>query len=287
MKLIKEIQALQLISDFHKSDYKKIGLVPTMGFLHDGHLSLISKARHECDIVIVSIFVNPTQFLPGEDFNEYPRDFISDYHSCRIAGTDYLFYPNAEQMYPDGFLSEVKVKEMSDRLEGNFRPGHFNGVTTVVQKLINIAKPDVVYFGQKDIQQATIINKMKKDLNIDVEIQVCETVREESGLAMSSRNIYLNETEKLEAENLYKALIEGKKLIQDEKWTDVNAVKHNLESFLNSNAPDIRIQYIAITDKDEMRDIESLNNFKGDVIISLAAYVGKTRLIDNIIFNYN
>jgi pantoate--beta-alanine ligase len=287
VKLIKEIQALQLISDFHKADYKKIGLVPTMGFLHEGHLSLISKARQECDIVIVSIFVNPIQFLPGEDFSDYPRDFVSDYHSCRIAGADYLFYPDSEQMYPDGFLTEVKVKDLSDRLEGNFRPGHFCGVTTVVQKLINIAKPSVVYFGQKDVQQAAIINKMRKDLNIDIEIQVCETVREESGLAMSSRNIYLTDDEKSEAVNLYKTLSEGKKLILDENWTDMNALKQNMETYLKSNAPNIRLQYIAITDMEVMRDIENLNNYKGNVIISLAAFIGKTRLIDNIIFNYN
>ena len=287
MKLIKEIQALQLISDFHRSDYRKIGLVPTMGFLHDGHLSLISKARQECDIVIVSIFVNPIQFLPGEDFNEYPRDFVSDYHNCRIAGADYLFYPDSDAMYPDGFLTEVRVNELSERLEGSFRPGHFYGVTTVVNKLMNITKPHKDYFGQKDIQQAAIIGKMVKDLNIDVELDICETVREESGLAMSSRNIYLTEDEKAEAANLYKTLNEGKRLILEDNIPDMAQVKDSMQKYLQSNAPDISLQYIAITDREFMREIESLNNYKGDVIISIAGFIGKARLIDNIIFNYN
>lgn len=278
---------MQLISDFHKADYKKIGFVPTMGFLHEGHLSLISRARQECDILVVSIFVNPKQFLPGEDFEQYPRDFISDYHNCRIAGTDYLFYPEATKMFPDDFLTEVIVNDLSDRLEGKYRPGHFKGVTTVVNKLINIVKPDFIFFGQKDAQQVVIVKKMVNDLNIDVDVRVCETVREDSGLAMSSRNIYLSEDQKSKAIFLNKALNEGKKLILEDKISDVSTVREKMENFLKDNSPDINIQYISVSDNVLMNEIENLYDYKGDIVISLAAYIGKTRLIDNIIFKNN
>jgi len=191
MKVIKDISALQEISDYHRTLRKKIGLVPTMGYLHEGHVSLILNARDECDIVVVSVFVNPKQFIPGEDFKEYPRDFLRDYHICKKSGVDYIFNPDEKEMYKENYFTYVNVTELLDKLEGKYRPGHFTGVATVVLKLINIAKPHCVYFGQKDAQQAVIIDRMIEDLDVDTEMRVCQTIREDNGLAISSRNIFL------------------------------------------------------------------------------------------------
>lgn len=287
MKVIKDIKALQNISDYFRATIKTIGFVPTMGYLHDGHISLLQKARMDTEVVVASIFVNPTQFSPTEDFNEYPRDFLRDYHICRNYGVDYIFYPDAKSIYPEDFLTEVYVKEISDRLEGMFRPGHFVGVTTIVTKLINIVKPNIIYLGQKDAQQAIIIKKMCEDLNIDTEIKICPTVREKTGLAMSSRNLYLKDDEKLEASILYEALNEGKKMILDYKVVDVDSVKKYVENYISRKSKNIKLQYFAVTDNYLMNEIENLKNYKGEVVLSLAAYLGKTRLIDNILFNYN
>ncbi len=258
-----------------------------MGYLHDGHIALLQKARMEAEVVVVSIFVNPTQFTPTEDFNQYPRDFLRDYHICRNYGVDYIFYPDAKNMYPEDFLTEVFVKEISDRHEGIFRPGHFKGVTTVVTKLINIVKPHFIYLGQKDAQQAIILKKMCEDLNIDTEIRICPTVREKSGLALSSRNVYLNDEEKTEAAVLYEALNEGKKMILDYKVVDTESIKKYVSNYIARKSRNIKLQYFAITDNYLMNEIDNLKNYKGDVVLSLAAFLGKTRLIDNILFNYN
>ncbi|MCX7833995.1 MAG: pantoate--beta-alanine ligase [Ignavibacteria bacterium] len=287
MKLIKDIKALQSISDYFRATVRTIGFVPTMGYLHDGHISLLQKARMDSEIVVASIFVNPTQFSPTEDFNEYPRDFLRDYHICRNYGVDYIFYPDTKSIYPDDFLTEVYVKDISDRLEGTFRPRHFIGVTTVVAKLINIVKPHFVYLGQKDAQQAIIIKKMCEDLNIDIEIKICPTVREKTGLALSSRNTYLNDDEKTEASILYEALNEGKKMILDYKVVDTESIKKYVSNYISRKSKNIKLQYFAITDNYLMNEIENLKNYKGEVVLSLAAYLGKTRLIDNILFNYN
>lgn len=284
MKVIKEISAMQDISNFLKRAGMKIGFVPTMGFLHEGHCSLMLKARDEADIVITSIFVNPTQFGPNEDFNDYPRDFLRDYHICKSCGVDYIFYPDANDVYTKDFFSFVDIKEISEKLEGKFRPGHFSGVATVVLKLFNITKPDFTYFGQKDAQQVAIINKMIENLNLDVKLKICETVREENGLARSSRNTFLTKEQKDEAATLYRALKEAKKLILEEKMYDTKEVRKEVKKFIETNSPNSSLQYIAVTDFTNLDKISDLKEYKGDVLISLAAYYGKTRLIDNIIF---
>jgi pantoate--beta-alanine ligase len=284
MKVINEISAMQDISNFLKRTGKKIGFVPTMGFLHEGHCSLMLKARDEADIVITSIFVNPAQFGPSEDFNDYPRDFLRDYHICKSCGVDYIFYPDAEDVYTKDFFSFVDVKEISDKLEGKYRPGHFSGVATVVLKLFNITKPDFTFFGQKDAQQVAIINKMIENLNLDVKLRICETVREENGLARSSRNTYLTKEQKEEASALYKGLNEAKRLILEEKMYDTKEVRKEVKKFIETNSPNSSLQYIAVTDFTNLDKISDLKEYKGDVLVSLAAYYGKTRLIDNIIF---
>ena len=285
MKVIKEISALQEISDYHRTLRKKIGLVPTMGFLHEGHVSLILNARNECDIVIVSVFVNPTQFSPDDDFKEYPRDFLRDYHICKTSGTDYIFNPDKDEMYKENYFTYVNVKELSNKLEGNYRPEHFTYVTTIVLKLINITKPHNIYFGQKDAQQAVIIDRMIKDLDVDTDIKVCKTIREEDGLAKSSRNIYLSEEERKEAAILNKVLNEGKKIIL-EGWVErSDELIKTLEEKIKVESPSCSLQYLAITDNTLLDNIEYLNEYKGEVLISLAAFYGKTRLIDNIIFS--
>jgi len=259
-----------------------------MGFLHEGHVSLILDARDECDIVIVSIFVNPSQFLPGEDFAQYPRDFLRDYHICKSSGADYIFYPSDKDVYPESYFTFVNVDTISDRLEGIYRPGHFRGVATVVLKLFNMTKPHFAYFGQKDAQQCVIIKKMTRDLNVDVSLRICDTIREENGLAKSSRNTYLSNGEKEEASSIYKMLREGKDLVLENKFKSTKDLKDYLEWFLGNESKNIKLQYIAVTDNENLDEIEDLSVYKGEVLISLAAYMGNreaTRLIDNILFN--
>ncbi len=283
MKVIKDPKAIQDIVKYYKTTGKSVGFVPTMGFLHHGHTSLIDKARTDCDIVVVSIFVNPTQFSPAEDFNKYPRDFLRDYEICDRSGTDYIFNPEPSAMYPDNFCTEVSLKEISEKLEGNYRPGHFSGVATVVLKLINIVKPNKIYFGQKDSQQAVVIRRMIKDMNLDTEMILCETMRELNGLARSSRNIYLSSEEKEEASVLYKALVKGKSMILDKEVKTGAELEAILSKFIETNSPNSRLQYIAVTDNENLEPVGNFEEFKKDVLISLACFYGKTRLIDNII----
>jgi pantoate--beta-alanine ligase len=235
MKVIKEISAMQDISNFLKRAGKKIGFVPTMGFLHEGHCSLMLKARDEADIVITSIFVNPAQFGPNEDFKEYPRDLLRDYHVCKSCGVDYIFYPDAKDVYTKDFFCYVEIKELSEKLEGKFRPGHFSGVATIVLKLLNITNPDFAYFGQKDAQQVAIINKMIENFNLGVKLRMCETIREENGLARSSRNTFLTKEQKDEAATLYKALKEAKKLILVENMYDTKEIRKKVKKFIETN----------------------------------------------------
>lgn len=284
MRTIKDINSIQEISEYFRTVGKKIGFVPTMGSLHEGHVSLILRARDECDILIVSIFVNPTQFLPDEDFNQYPRDFLRDYHICKSSGVDYIFFPDATDIYPEDYSTYVNVEGISEKLEGKFRPGHFIGVTTIVLKLFNLTKPHFSYFGQKDAQQALIIKKMIKDLNIDTEIKICETYREKNGLAMSSRNEYLSRDEKIEAGILYKMLCKGKKLILEEKIKDADSVKKILFEMMKENSKNIKLQYLEITDSENLNEIKDLFVYRGGILISLAGFIGKTRLIDNVLF---
>lgn len=275
---------MQSIAEYYRRIGTKIGFVPTMGFLHEGHVALILQAKEECDIVFTSIFVNPKQFLPNEDFNDYPRDFLRDYHLCQSSGCDYIFNPDAKDMFPDNYMTFVNVDKLSDKLEGKYRPGHFRGVATVVLKLVNITKPDNIYFGQKDAQQVAVLNKMFQDLNVDVNMRVCDTIREESGLAMSSRNMYLNEDEKKQAPALNEILNEAKKLILEDGIEDPEDVKKMMKKSLETKSHKTSLQYIAITDNSDLSDIKNLKDYSGEVLISLAAFLGKTRLIDNILF---
>jgi pantoate--beta-alanine ligase len=288
MKVVKEVRAMQEISEFNRLTYKKIGFVPTMGYLHDGHVSLIQKAKEECDIVIVSIYVNPTQFLQGEDFETYPRDFDRDYEMCKNAGAEYVFYPDSLQMYNRNHMTNIMISNITGKLEGEVRPGHFIGVATIVLKLFNVVKPHKAYFGQKDAQQVVVLKRMANDLNLDIDIVVCPTIREENGLAKSSRNTYLTDAEKREASILYAALEKGKDWIltrSDDLTTE--EIRELMKEVIDETVKDAKVQYIAITDNELLNEIQDINSYKGEVLISLAVKMGKTRLIDNIIFSKN
>ena len=284
MKVIKEISAIQEISDYYKCIGKKVALVPTMGFLHAGHTSLMLKAKDENDIVVVSLFVNPTQFDKGEDFDKYPRDITRDYHICEKAGVDIIFCPETDEMYNKNNCTSVIVSDISDKLEGKFRPGHFSGVATIVTKLLNAVKPVKLYLGQKDAQQNVIIKKMISDLNMETRLVVCKTMREDNGLAMSSRNTFLSESEKNKASVLKYILDEGKRLILEENIADPDLIIKKVNGIIKERTPEFELQYYAITDNEVLDPIKDLTKYKGEVLISLAAKVGTTRLIDNIIF---
>ena len=279
MKVIRSIQEMYKLSESARKEGKIIGFVPTMGYLHEGHLSLIRIARKRCDLLVVSIFVNPTQFGPNEDLNSYPRDFERDSKLCEKEGVDVIFAPTAEEMYPDGYSTWVEVKgPVTEVLCGAFRPGHFRGVTTVVAKLFNIVQPHFAVFGQKDAQQLVVIKKMTRELNFPVEIVAAPTVREKDGLAMSSRNEYLNENERKVAPKIYQSLILAKNmLLRGER--DTEKIKNEMRKFLES-AKLIKVQYIDIVDADTL---EPLKNARGRVMVALAAFLGRARLIDNII----
>jgi len=278
MEVIKSTAEMQEISLRLKREGRIIGLVPTMGYLHDGHLSLIKKARRENDIVIMSNFVNPLQFGPKEDFATYPRDLDRDNKLAESAGVDYVFAPTTEEMYPQGYDTYVEVKgPITEKMCGKSRPGHFKGVTTVVLKLFLITQPDRAYFGQKDAQQAIVIRKMVTDLNVPVKIITCPIIREEDGLALSSRNTYLSSEERLQALALPRALSAGRDMIMKGE-TDPQKVRLHIKQILESS-PGIRVDYVEVVDGDDLSDLSVI---KGKVLLAAAVYVGKTRLIDNI-----
>ena len=278
MEVIKRTAEMQEISLRLKREGRIIGLVPTMGYLHDGHLSLIKKARRENDIVIMSNFVNPLQFGPKEDFATYPRDLDRDNKLAESAGVDYVFAPTTEEMYPQGYDTYVEVKgPITEKMCGKSRPGHFKGVTTVVLKLFLITQPDRAYFGQKDAQQAIVIRKMVTDLNVPVKIITCPIIREEDGLALSSRNTYLSSEERLQALTLPRALSVGRDMILKGE-TDPQKVRLHIKQILESS-PGIRVDYVEVVDGDDLSDLSVI---KGKVLLAAAVYVGKTRLIDNI-----
>ncbi|MBP8910759.1 MAG: pantoate--beta-alanine ligase [Phycisphaerae bacterium] len=257
---------------------KTVGFVPTMGALHAGHVSLIEAAVRRCDYVVVSIFVNPTQFGPGEDFEKYPRPFEKDAQICERCGTHAIFAPSSEEMYPRKNLTWVTVEKLTEPLCGRSRPGHFRGVTTVCTKLFHIVGADVAFFGQKDAQQATVIRRMVADLNMPLEIVVCPTVREPDGLAMSSRNQYLSPQERSQAPVIYRALKHCEKLMQA-GWRDAAEVAEEMKRVL-SEAPDLRPEYIGIVDAESL---EPCDPIRGRVLVAVAARLGATRLIDNIV----
>jgi pantoate--beta-alanine ligase len=254
-----------------------VGLVPTMGALHAGHLSLIRRARAETGFVVVSIFVNPTQFGPHEDLSRYPRPFDEDMRRCAEADVDLVFAPEAETIYPAGFSSFVTVEGLSERLEGSFRPGHFRGVATVVLKLLNIVAPDVAYFGQKDAQQARVIQHMVRDLDVPVEIRVCPTVREPDGLALSSRNAYLNAGERQRALSLSRSLRAAADAIAAGE-RDAKSVRQKMQSVLESE-PGVTVDYAGLVDPVTFEPVTAI---AGTVLAVVAARVGPARLIDNL-----
>lgn len=277
MEILKSISEVRSVVNSNKN--KEIGFVPTMGFLHEGHLSLIKKAREENELVFVSIFVNPTQFGENEDLNSYPRDLEKDSKLCLDAGVDYIFLPEANEMYGENFSTFVQVDKLKEGLCGKSRPVHFNGVCTVVTKLFNIVKPNRAYFGKKDAQQLAIIKKLVKDLNIDVEIIGCPIVREEYGLAKSSRNSYLSEKERVEARVLNIGLRKCKALLENGE-RDVQKLKKVIEEEINK-VESSKIDYIEIVDIESLKEVDKV---KGEILIAIAVFIGKTRLIDNFTF---
>lgn len=277
MKIVKSIKEMQKISTALKRKGKIIGFVPTMGYLHEGHLSLIRLAKKKSDVVFVSIFVNPLQFGPKEDFKRYPRDLKRDIKLAKKSGCDILFVPGEKKMYPERYLTNVNVEKLADTLEGKFRSGHFKGVTTVVAKLFNIVQPDLAFFGQKDAQQVVIIQKMVQDLNFNLKIIVGPTVREPSGLALSSRNSYLADDEKKTAKVLFESLQKAQSVIEQGETNSFKII-HEMEKMILSK-PKTIIDYIAITDSQTLEPLEKLS---GEVLISMAVFVGSTRLIDNL-----
>jgi pantoate--beta-alanine ligase len=271
-KSIAEMKAMRMES------LGSVGFVPTMGYLHQGHLALVKQARDENSAVVVSIFINPAQFGPTEDFKTYPRNTERDLAMLRKERTDIVFMPPAEEMYPEGFSSWIEVENVTDRLEGSCRPGHFKGVATVVAKLFNIVEPSRAYFGQKDAQQALVIKKMVADLNMNLEVIVAPTVRESDGLAMSSRNVNLNPQERQAATVLFKALTLARNL-----WGkgERNA-KHMCQEMtsLISKEPLAKIEYVSIADAETLEELTEIDK---PALASLAVRIGKTRLIDNML----
>lgn len=255
-----------------------VGFVPTMGYFHEGHLSLVRQARKENPTVVVSIFVNPTQFGPGEDFQDYPRDLNHDLELLEREKVDIVFVPSEEEMYPRDFNSWVDVEKVTERLEGASRPGHFRGVATICAKLFNIIQPTRAYFGQKDAQQAIVIKKMVADLNMNLEIVVVPTVRESNGLAMSSRNTYLNPEERQAATVLFKALSLARELWQGGE-KDADKIRHQMTSLIQKE-PLAKIDYVSIADANTMEELKKIDR---PAIVFLAIRIGKTRLIDNVI----
>lgn len=277
MKVIKKIDELRDILRPYKLDGKSIGLVPTMGFLHKGHASLIKRAVENNDIVVVSDFVNPIQFGPNEDLEAYPRDINADSKLCQDLGADFIFNPDPSEMYHDK-KAFVDIEDLSNNLCGAKREGHFRGVCTVCTKLFNIVGPNRAYFGQKDAQQLSIIKKLVLDLNIPVEIVSCPIVREKDGLAMSSRNTYLSVDERKAALCLSRAIFEGEKMARE--GFSLNEVLEKMKEIISSEKL-AKIDYISAVDLETIKDVE---NFNKDTLVAIAVYIEKTRLIDNFIY---
>ncbi|MBI5472148.1 MAG: pantoate--beta-alanine ligase [Ignavibacteriae bacterium] len=280
MRVVTELREMQKIADDLRASGKRIGVVPTMGFLHEGHLSLMRIARKHSDFVITTLFVNPTQFGPKEDFARYPRDFERDRRLAEEAGSDVLFMPTTEDIYPAGYATFVNVEGITDLLEGKSRPGHFRGVATVVAKLFNITKPHVAVFGQKDAQQAAVIRQMTRDLNFDIQIIVAPIVREADGLAMSSRNSYLSSQQRKEAVVLFESLRLAEKRIA-EGVVESSAMREEMARHMTKFSAG-EIDYISIADHETLSELDQMSKGK-TVLISMAVRFGTTRLIDNIV----
>lgn len=259
-----------------KAKRKIVGLVPSMGVLHKGHISLVKKAKKDCDFTVVSIFVNPKQFGPNEDYAKYPKTFQKDKELLKKEDLDLIFYPPLNQIYPENFSTYVDETYLSQVLCGKSRPGHFKGVCTVVSKLFNIIQPDIAYFGAKDYQQVKVIEKMSVDLNFPVEIKICPTVREPDGLAMSSRNHYLDSEQRKNAKCLYSVLLLAQTMIKQGQ-THTKKILREMGNFIRL-IPGAKIDYIKIVDARTLRDVRVI---KGKILVALAVFIGKTRLIDN------
>jgi pantoate--beta-alanine ligase len=282
MEIINRRQRMSSVARKIRRDQDRtIGLVPTMGALHEGHLSLVREARRMCDVVVVSVFVNPTQFGAGEDYEHYPRNLTKDTALLTDYNVDYIFAPAAEEIYPKDFSTYVHVEGLSDQLEGAARPGHFRGVATVVAVLLNTIRPDFAFFGQKDAQQALIIKRLVKDLAFDTEIVVLPTVREDSGLAISSRNSYLSADEQESASVIHQALTKGKEAYKKGE-RHASKVAEIVRSTIETQ-PRVRVDYVSVVDAETLEKLDKLD--ERPILISVAAYVGKTRLIDNTILN--
>jgi pantoate--beta-alanine ligase len=278
MEVIRTVRAMQRRADTERSAGRRIGFVPTMGALHEGHLDLVRLARSRADCVVVSIFVNPTQFGPGEDFARYPRDFTRDEQLLAAVGADLIFYPDTAEMYPAGHATRVNVEGLTDDLCGRTRPGHFEGVTTIVTKLFNVTRPHFAVFGQKDAQQVFVVRRMTQDLDFDIEIVMAPTRREPDGLALSSRNQYLSPDERAQAPALYRALRHGEDLVRRGERSAsavIAAVRAIIEQATRG-----RIDYVSIVDTETLRPMARL---QGECLIALAVFLGRTRLIDNTI----
>jgi pantoate--beta-alanine ligase len=282
MEIINRTQRMRSVCRKVRRDQDRtIGLVPTMGALHEGHLSLVREARRMCDTVVVSIFINPKQFAPSEDFQTYPRDLTKDTMLLADYNVDYIFAPAVEEIYPKNFSTHVEVEGLSDQLEGAARPGHFRGVATVLTILFNIIRPDFAYFGQKDAQQSLVVRRLVRDLAFDTEVVVLPTVREESGLAFSSRNAYLTDEDRRAATVLHRALAHAESVYGEGERNGrklAELVRADIE-----RAPQAQVEYVSVNDADTLAPLERLDD--RPVLVSLAVRFGKTRLIDNVILN--
>lgn len=280
MKVIKTVREMQALSDKYRAEGKKVAVVPTMGYLHEGHLSLIRKAKEIGDVVITTLFVNPTQFAPNEDFEQYPRDFDKDFNLAQDSGADYLFNPEVNEMYPIGYSTNIHIDNITKPFEGERRPTHFDGVATVVAKLFLITKPHIAVFGQKDYQQTLVIKRLTKDMNFDIDIVVSPTIRESNGLAMSSRNTYLSPDNRKKAGILFVALEEVKHLVEKGE-TQRKILNAHLQKTLRT-VPEIKIDYAMTANANDLSTPEDF--LPGEkVVILLACFMGKTRLIDNAV----
>lgn len=278
MKILKTVAEMRAASRGTRVGARRLGLVPTMGALHEGHLSLVRKAKAACAAAAVSIFVNPTQFGPNEDFSKYPRNLEHDCELLEKEGAEFVFAPSLEEMYPKGAITYVTVEGMSQKLCGRSRPGHFRGVTTVVCKLIHIVEPDAAFFGQKDAAQVAIIRCMVRDLNMPVEIVVCPIVREWDGLAMSSRNAYLDSQQRKSALALHRSLVRIEELFRRGERDSAKLIRAGEEVF--EREPSVRLDYLEMVDPENLDPVKRIST---DTLVAVAAFVGTTRLIDNVV----
>lgn len=279
MQIVDKIDTLRDVLFHHRPDKKKIGFVPTMGFLHEGHLSLVKRAKNENDLVVVSIFINPTQFGANEDLDRYPRDIENDKKVLNSVNCDIVFFPSVKEIYPENFSTKVSVSDITEKMCGVSRPGHFDGVATVVLKLFNIVSPDNAYFGIKDYQQLLVIKKMTQDLNLYIKVHGCPIVREKDGLAMSSRNVYLSDKQRDSALSLNWSFDIVQKMLKD-GCRDSGEIVDSVKRFISSH-DFVKIDYVVLADTENLHSVQKIEN---RFILAMAVFVGKTRLIDNKIF---